>query len=157
MKHILIGLICCLFTVACSPQSQSNNSDMEKRTKEEITQAFDALAFAAENLDFDSYFSLFDDKTFTALNSNGTTCDSFNEFQSTYLPQFKTIHKYNSLEFGRVIINVIDSENAVLINEYSAEIVLESGDIVSANGAGAQFWSKRTGNWKLVHVSDVSQ
>jgi len=99
----------------------------------------------------------FDQEDFTILNADGTTIDSFEKFKTVYNPQFKAIQKYNTLNFDPVIIHVIDNENSVLVNEYSAELVLKSGDVISASGAGAQFWSKRSGEWKLVHISNASR
>ncbi len=151
------GLICTLIFAACYPTKSSAPLENKEQIKEEITIAFNSLASASKSLDTSQYYSFFDKEEFTLLNADGTTIDSFEEFKAVYDPQFNAIQKYNKLDFDPVIIHVIDDENSVLVNEYSAELVLKSGDLISASGAGAQFWSKRSGEWKLVHVSNASK
>lgn len=127
----------------------------ETRITSEIELVFDELVAAAKSKDHDRYFSFFETNTFTALTTTGSTVPSFEAFRLIYEPQLGAVQSYKSLNFDPVHIRVIDANSAVLVNEYVAEVVLTSGEVVSASGAGAQFWSRRTGAWKLVHISDA--
>ena len=123
--------------------------------KAEVETAFDNLVSATKSGDHDLYFSFFDATSFTALSANGSTLSSFERFKQIYEPQLGAVQAYNSLMFDPVHIQVIDPNTAILTNEYTAEVVLTSGTVVPASGAGAHVWSKSTGAWKLVHVSDA--
>ena len=125
--------------------------------KAEVKTEFDRLVLAAKTLDHDSYLSFFNAEQFTALNADGTTISDFKAFRDWYRPQMQAVREYNRLTFDPVSITILDARNAVLINEYIAEVVLTSGEVVTASGAGAQFWNKDTGDWKLVHVSSSSK
>ena len=123
----------------------------------EISQAFAGLSDAVLKIDLDRYVSYFDKDKYTGLNEDGTVLHSFKAFETTSLPALQYIKSYNDLTFSNVKIDVIDKNTAILVNEYTAEVVLMSGDVVTASGAGTQVWSKRTGEWKLVNVSSSSK
>ena len=127
----------------------------QTRIKLEVEVAFTKLVDATKANDHELYFSFFEADSFTALTANGSTLSSFDAFKLIYEPQLGAIQSYNALSFDPVYIQVIDPNNAILTNEYTAEVVLTSGETVSATGAGAQFWTKSSGEWKLVHVSDA--
>ena len=150
-----IIFILALVMGGCVSDPSEMSSLEEGRIKAEVETAFENLVSASKSGDLDLYFSFFDETSFTALSSNGTTLSSFDRFKKIYEPQFGAVQAYNSLMFDPVHIQVIDPNTAILTNEYTAEVLLISGDVVSAAGAGAQFWSKSTGEWKLVHVSDA--
>jgi len=125
----------------------------ELRIESEVNRAFEELAVAAQSLNIDEYLGFFDREKFTSLNDNGSVFHSFSDFESLYRQQIPALKKYNSLEFKNVKITVLNNSTAILVNEYTAEVVLQSGDAVSAGGAGAQVWSKASGAWLLVNVS----
>ena len=157
MKPKYIILAFALSTTACKSDGALISSSKEAVVKAEIEAVFEDLVSATEERDHELYFSFFDTSTLTTLNSDGSTLRSFDAFKLTYGPQLGAVQNYNSLEFDPVHISVVDAKNAILVNEYSAEVVLTSGETVSATGAGAQFWSKRSGEWKLVHLSDAQK
>jgi len=157
MKPHLFIMMILLLLGACSSGEQRLTTEKEASIHDEIEGVFHELTKAAETLDHERYFSFFDENNFSVLNADGTTSSRFESFKNSYLPQLKHIQEYNYLEFDPVNISVIDIRNAVLVNEYSAEVMLKSGEVVTASGAGVQFWSKRTGEWKLVHVSDATK
>lgn len=144
------------FTMAGCVSGPSQLSELDEVTiKLEVEAAFDRLVDATVSADHDRYFSYFDQGSFSALSANGSTLSSFETFKLIYEPQLGAVQSYNVLKFDPVHIQVLDHNNAVLTNEYTAEVVLTSGEVVAASGAGAQVWSKSTGDWKLVHVSDA--
>lgn len=146
-----------LLLSACGVEDSQLTEDQEILIQNEIEDAFTELRKAAKTLNHERYLSFFDETSFSVLNADGTTLRIFEAFKNSYLPQLKHIKAYNSLKFDPVNINVIDTHNAILVNEYSAEVMLKSGEVIATSGAGIQFWSKRTGEWKLVHVSDVTK
>ena len=105
------------------------------------------------SLDIVAYLGYFDKKKFTALNANGTVTHSFSTFENDIRQQFPTIKRYLSLEFSNVKITIIDQKTAILVNEYKADLVLQSGQEVSAYGAGTQVWALSDQDWKLVSIS----
>ena len=129
----------------------------EQTARESVTKSFEGLAEAAKSLNSASYFEYFDKKDFTFLNDDGTVIHSFAEFEKFYRQGITSIEKYHSLEFSKVKITVLDSQTAILVNEFKAKILLKSGDQISMAGAGTQVWSKREGDWKLVNVSSSSK
>jgi hypothetical protein len=155
MKIKPISFMLALVLGACVSVHSKTSAPDEARIKAEVETAFENLVSATKSGDHDLYFSFFEDASFTALSSNGTTLSTFDRFKQIYEPQLEAVQAYKTLIFDPVHIQVIDPNNAILTNEYKAELVLTSGDVVSASGAGAQFWSKSTGEWKLVHVSDA--
>ena len=149
MASLLLG--------ACNVGNNQITEGQKTSIRFEIEGSFNDLTEAAKTLDYERYFSFFDEGDFSVLNADGTTLSTFKAFKSAYLPQLKLIKGYKYLEFDPVNITVIDFHNAILVNEYSAEVILSSGEVVTASGAGVQFWSNRTGEWKLVHVSDATK
>lgn len=119
----------------------------------EVTSAFEALVASARSLDFDRYFSLFDKPRFTALNANGTVVHDFDEFEAVFREQIQVVDRYKSLSFENVRLTLLTADVCILINEYSAELVLKSDDVISVAGAGTQVWCKASGAWLLSHIS----
>jgi ketosteroid isomerase-like protein len=154
MRILFTLVIASLITVsACSPTESTLTYQQKKELSEEVNLAFEGLADAVKTLNHTQYFSYFDKDNYTALNPDGTVLHSFDAFKKMYLPQTVYIQDYQNLTFNNVKIDIIDPNTAVLVNEYTAEIALKSGDTIKASGAGTQVWSKRTGAWKLVNVS----
>ena len=158
MKTLSFAIALLFMLSACvSPPSTATRADPEGAVRAEVQAAFDGLVAATKAVDTAAYFSFFDQSLFTALNADGSTLPSFEAFERLYGPQIGAIERYNSLVFDPVIINVIDANTAVLVNEFEADIVLPSGEAITARGSGVQVWSKRTGTWKLVHVSSAAK
>jgi len=124
---------------------------------ESVERAFAGLAEAAKSLDVDKYVEFFDKEKFTALNEDGTVTHTFEEFIETYLGQISSVKEYQSLEFLNVKITVVNANTAILVNEFKAKVVLKSGDVIAAGGAGTQVWAESDGNWRLVSVSSSSK
>ncbi len=118
-----------------------------------VNQSFSRLAAAAQALDADAYFEHFDKQRFTALNADGTVAHSFEVFEKATRQQFAALESYRLLEFSKVKISVINRSAVILVNEYQADVVLKSGEMVSAGGGGTQVWAYTDGMWKLVSVS----
>lgn len=118
-----------------------------------VNQSFDGLVEAAKAFDFDRYLEYFDKERFTALNEDGTVVHSVEAFENLYREQFAIPEKYQSLDFSNIKITVINHTTAILVNEFKAEVLLTSGDVVFASGGGTQVWSLMKGVWKLVNVS----
>lgn len=126
---------------------------MEEKIQKEINIAFQELIKSAKTLDVNTYMKHFDETKFRGINSDGTIIASFDEFKKIYTNGVKHIKAYNSLEFSKVEISVINSTTAILVNEYSMTVLLTSGDEFSGGAAGTQMWSKEKGSWKLISVS----
>ncbi len=152
-----IALVSLIVLSACSPKEQPLINQNKQEHSVEVGLAFEGLAEAVKALNHEKYFSYFDEDTFSALNEDGTVLHSFAAFKGMYLPQVQYIQRYQSLTFDKVKIDIIDPNTAILMNEYTAEVVLKSGETVNASGAGTQVWSKRTGTWKLVNVSSSAK
>lgn len=157
MKYFSFTLIAILLLNACGDGNPRLTEDRDVLVQSEVEAVFKELTQAAKSLDHERYLSFFDENDFSVLNADGTTLSTFETFKDSYLPQLEYIESYNYLTFDPVNINVIDTRNAILVNEYTAEVTLKSGVVMAASGAGVQFWSKRTGEWKLVHVSDAAK
>ncbi len=153
----LLTLACTIFLSACSQQVVSLSKAEELEIHETVNQSFLGLVAAVKSLNAHSYYNYFDADKFTSLNEDGTVTHSFKEFKDAYDRQLPLIKKYKSLEFSNVKITVIDKNTAILVNEYDAEIVLQSGDSVFASGAGTQVWSHAATQWKLVSVSSSTK
>jgi len=152
MLKILL-LISFFVTTGCVQNTMYLDKSSELQVESEVKQVFEELAVAARSLNIDDYLGFFDKKKFTSLNDNGSVFHSFSDFENLYRQQIPALEKYNSLEFTNVKITVLNNSTAILVNEYRAEVVLKSGDTVSAGGAGTQVWSKGSGVWLLVSVS----
>ncbi|UTW54566.1 nuclear transport factor 2 family protein [Kordiimonas sp. SCSIO 12610] len=151
MRLFFISSACIL--AALPAQAQNCQEVPDQTIKATINKSFTDLAGAVKSLDSDKYFSFFDKDRYTALNSDGTVTHSFDVFQNSFNQQFQYIKAYNELNFQNVKITVLDCKTAVLVNEYSAKITLQSNQSITAEGAGTQIWSKAKGDWKLVHVA----
>jgi len=143
-----------LFTITgCAHKNMGLERDTERQVESEVSQAFKDLAVAAKSLNVDDYLAFFDKKQFTSLNDDGSVFHSFRDFEDLYRQQIPALEKYKSLNFANVKITVLNHSTAILVNEFTAEVVLKSGDTVSAGGAGTQVWSKTSGAWLLANVS----
>ena len=118
-----------------------------------VNQAFDELATVAKSLNTDAYLNCLDKDNFTALNPDGSVTHSFEDFATTYRQQIAFCRQYNSLVFDNVKITPINATTAILVNQFTAEVVLESGDVVISKGAGTQVWTLSNDLWKLVSIS----
>ena len=149
-----IGLVVLLFlTTGCVQKDMNLANQTEIEIESEVNQAFKGLIEAAKSLNVDLYLSFLDKQKFTSLNEDGSVFHNFSDFENMFRQQIPFLEKYESLLFENVKITVINRSTAVLVNEYIAEVVLKSGDTVSASGAGTQVWSKESGSWKLVNIS----
>lgn len=142
---------------ACVSEQASTPSWQQTDVKSEIEIAFRELVGAAQSNDSERYFSFFEPNAFTAMSSDGSILPTFEAFRLIYEPQLAAVQKYISLDFEAVEIRLIDKQTAILLNEYNAELILVSGERVSASGAGVQVWVKRSDQWKLAHVSDMAK
>ena len=149
------AVLCLASLFAGCSSLQTAVSRQQEELKSEVEAVFNDLVDAAKAGDIERYFSFFNVETFTALTADGSAIGTFDEFRERVCPQLESVERYNSLKFDPVTISVLDASHAVLVNEYSAEVVLKSGVVVAASGAGTQVWSKRGGTWRLVHVSDA--
>jgi hypothetical protein len=99
----------------------------------------------------------FNKDKFTALNDDGTIIIDLITFAKVIEKSFTGFKEYKSLDFPLVKINVIDQNNAILVNEYKATVILNDGQLYSVAGAGTQVWNLSNHQWKLVHVSSSSR
>ena len=157
MTKFFALFFCCIVLSACGQQDARLSKAEELKIHEAINQSFTGLAAAAKSLDAYSYYKYFDADKHTSLNEDGTVTHSFKEFKKTYDVQIPYIKEYKSLEFSNVKITVVDKNTAILVNEYKAEVLMKSGDVITALGAGTQVWSNTTGEWKLVNVSSSTK
>jgi hypothetical protein len=144
-----------LFIVSCT--SRTAKVQDEAAIRDSVNGAFKSLAEAAKSLDSEKYLSHFDRRKFTSLNEDGTVTHSFDEFAKVYVKQTESIAKYKSLEFDDVKITVVNESTAILVNTYIADVLLKSGQSVTASGAGTQVWTKNGDFWKLVSVSSSAR
>ncbi len=125
----------------------------EGMIKAEVNAAFQELIEASNALDFDRYLALFDTTRFSGLHTDGTVMHSIEDLVSTYKPGFAMVDAIEHLAFQNVKITVIDSNTAILVNEYTERSRLKTGTITEGKGGGTQVWSRQTGAWKLVSIS----
>ena len=126
-------------------------------TKADVLKEFEKLVVAARSLDHSTYIEFFDKNKFSSLNENGTVTHDLATFSASVEQGFSAFKSYESLEFDNVKVTVIDTNMAILVNEFIATVILHSGDALSVAGAGTQVWSKHSGSWKLVNVSGSSR
>ena len=129
------------------------SAEFEAQAIREVRQRFEELAVAAKTLDVKLYMRFFDPRRFSGLNADGTTIASLADFEAQYRELTSQIESYVSLEFPKVRLTFVDERTVVLVNEYEATVLLVAGTEVAGSGAGAQVWSKSTGEWLLVSVS----
>ena len=129
----------------------------EEAVESEVHRSFAALVKAARSLEADEYLSFFDRDRFTALNADGTVVHSFDEFEQAIRENFAALEVYESLDFDRVKVTVLDADTAILVNEYRAVVRLASGPSVTAAGGGTQVWHRTGAGWRLVSVSSSAR
>ncbi len=156
MSRLLFSILVSTFLMSSLSKTsiaRDSNEIDQKHIEQEIQAAFSALADAVRTLDTEKYFGFFDHDIYTALNADGSVTHSFDEFSASFIAQTNYVEAYKALDFHNIKITVVDLKTAILVNEYTAEVILQSGEILRAAGAGTQIWSKRTGSWKLIHVA----
>ena len=136
-------------SLSCFSFAESTSPELEK----EVLESFQGLVDAANALDAEAYFQHFDADKFVGLNSDGTNWNSIDELIPVINIGFDSVQEVISLEFPNVKVSIIDNYTAVLVNEFSQSMLLKSGATISVAGGGAQVWSKRSGQWKLVSFS----
>ena len=127
--------------------------DNKQGVEAQVKEAFDSLVQAVLDLDFDCYANHMDREALVVLNTDGSVFPSFDAFAGTYRPGFEAIEEIVSLEFPVVEIRVIDSNTALLANEFRQTVRLSSGDTHDLKGGGLQVWSRRSGTWKLTGIA----
>jgi hypothetical protein len=132
---------------------QAKNNYDEQKIKLQVRNQFDRLVETAKSLDHKNYMKFFDSNKFTSFNEDGTITDDFSAFRLIIEQNFSSFKRYKSLDFYTVKISIIDTNTVVLMNEYTAEVILNDDTIYPAAGAGTQIWSHSSGQWKLVHVT----
>ncbi len=147
-----IALFLASLISACASPDPEQVFD-EKKIIDAVNTSFLDLANAAKSLELDLYFSFFDSKRFTSLNTAGTVTHTFKEFEHETRESSSTIVRYTSLTFSNVKLTVLNPTTVILVNEYEAELVLAGGQEISASGAGTQVWSNNDGAWQLVSIS----
>lgn len=152
-KIVFFGLLLAL--AACNSTGLSTHQKTE--IEQQILNRFDSLAESAKRLDHAAYFAHFDTQHFTALNDNGTVTHKFAQFQQHFSTGIAVVDSYTNLSFDKVKVTVIDDDNAILVNEYAADLNLKNGAKVSVSGAGSQVWHKTQNQWLLVSVSSSTK
>ena len=157
MKTIQAALVSLgmLAVAACTNTSTAENDTSE--IEGEVLARFESLAASAQKTDHNEYLAHFDREHFTALNADGTVTHGFDDFRAAFTTGAQNIARYHSLEFENVKVSVLPPSTAILVNEYSAEIELVSGDVVTVAGAGTQVWHKSNNEWILSHVSSSTK
>jgi len=156
-RYFILIISCTLLLPGCIQKDVHASKAEKAEIRAAVSQSFSGLVESVTSLDANHYYEFFDADKYTSLNEDGTVTHSFEEFQEAYDEQITFIKKYNSLAFSNVKITVIDRNTAILVNEYEAEVLLQSGDMVMASGGGLQVWSNTTGEWKLVSVSSSAK
>ncbi len=155
-KLLILTTLLSMLT-ACSHHKTKLSPNLDAEIKSEIRSVFMGLTEAVKSLNIDRYFQFFDQGKFTSLNADGSVFHSLIDFEKTFREQTQFIERYETLEFEDVKVTVVNRTTAILVNEYHATVLLKTGDIVSASGAGTQVWSKVAGQWKLVHISSSAK
>jgi ketosteroid isomerase-like protein len=151
---LLAALIISSASFSCSTGMNTSLTAEEKKTiASEVRKAFEQLVESSKLLNKDAYLQHFDNEIFTGIYSGGEIFQNIDEFARFYDASINSIKGYISLEFDSVKITVINREVAILINQYTAKVLLDSGEEVEGSGAGSQVWNKQGDTWKLVSVS----
>lgn len=157
ISAIIVFVLCALaLSAGCSGETRLSEEE-EKEVRRAVNESFDGLVAASKSFDFDHYLEFFDEDKFTGLNANGTVTHSLDDFDDAYRESFSIPEAYQSLRFKNVKVTVIDRYTAILVNEFEAQVLLKSGEVIPASGGGAQTWSKASGAWKLVSVSSSAK
>ena len=149
----LLMLILLSILLACSvPESELSPEKKEEVTRE-VLAAFDKLVKAARDLDEEAYLENIDTNSFSGVYSGGVVFENTEEFTTFYRHSISDIRSYIELQFDQVKVTVLRQDIAILVNHYSATVMLKSGEKVSGSGVGTQVWQKAEGVWKLVSIS----
>ena len=143
--------------LGCTPGDTPLTESEQDEARRQVSDSFDRLVAASKSFDFDRYLAFFDKDKFSGLNGNGTVTHSLADFERIYRPQFSVPQSYESLDFNKVKITIINRTTAILVNEFHARVLLKTGEVVPAAGGGTQVWSKSSGVWKLVNVSSSAR
>ncbi|WP_100657017.1 nuclear transport factor 2 family protein [Alteromonas flava] len=135
--------------IAFNTFSKSNETQIEH----EVLAAFDQLVTASKNLDAKHYFKLIDTEKFVGLDSDGTNWNSIEDLKPLITIGFSAIKTISSLEFTNIKVSVIDSQTAILVNEFTQSFTLQNDQSMTISGGGAQVWHKKNGSWKIVSIS----
>ena len=139
-------LLLCLLT-GCAKTSEDD------QVRQEVLASFESLVASSKALDTQTYFKHFDNEKFSGLDASGQNWNSIDDLRALIEPGFNAVTKVDSLQFNNVKVTVVDSRNAVLVNEFEQLLTLKSGDQISLAGGGVQVWHKADGNWLLVSVA----
>ena len=157
MKRIQTVLVSIGILAATACTNTSMADDDASNIEGEVLARFESLAASAQKADHSEYLAHFDREQFTALNADGTVTHGFADFSAAFTAGAQGIARYHSLDFENVKVSVLPPSTAILVNEYSAEIELVSGDVVTVAGAGTQVWHKSDNEWMLSHVSSSTK
>lgn len=158
LARTAIGIVfLALCVVSCGNNKMELSEQSISKIEKEVQQSFDGLVEAAKSLDTERYFEFIDGEKFVGLNADGTNWNSITDLKKLIEPGFNSIEKVESLIFTNVRISVIDSNTAILVNEYEQKVLLKGGMYFDAAGGGTQVWSKNSGKWLLVSISSSSK
>lgn len=157
MRNVIGIAFMVLCLTSCSSKNMKISEYSKSKIEQEIQQSFDGLVEASTALDTARYFEFIDSEKFIGLNADGTNWNSINGLKELIEPGFNAIEKVESLIFTNVRISVIDSNTAILVNEYEQEIQLKDGTHFKSAGGGTQVWSKESGKWLLVSISSSAK
>ena len=152
-------MVACLAVslISCNNKKMEISETSRNQTEQEVQQAFKSLVASAEAIDIKGYFEHFDTEKFVGLNADGTNWNSIEEFSVLIEPWFNAMQRSEYLKFTNVQVSVIDSNTAVLVNEFEQRVLLKDGTYINSAGGGTQVWSKASGKWLLVSVSASSK
>lgn len=132
---------------------QALSEQQHRVITQEVTDAFGQLVNASKQKDSQAYLALIDRDRFVGMSAEGTVWKSADPLETLIVSSFAVPFTLESLAFTVVKISVIDGQTAVLVNEYEQTVRMKEGARHTYSGAGAQVWSKVSGNWKLVSIS----
>lgn len=147
MPKISVGVLILLLSSGIFAQPEKSI------VEQEVMASFNSLVQASKDLNSELYFEHLDENKFVGLNGDGTNWNSINDLIPLITQGFEFIDEVILLEFTNVKISVIDSNTAVLVNEYEQSVRLKDGNEISVAGGGTQVWSKQGGSWKIVSIS----
>ena len=153
MIHKIIILTTAFMLTSGCATVKKNHTLNDAEIIKEVETAFNGLVEASMSLQLEPYLQYFDQEIFTSLNEDGTVYHSLKDFAKNYAIAIPNIAEYESLKFDNVKVSVIHPTVAILVNEFTAVVILNNGSRVTAKGAGTQVWRNRNGDWRLVHVS----
>lgn len=154
IRSAILALLPILLSACGQPAASETSPD---QIESEILARFDSLRKSAQSLDHPAYLAHFDRENFSLLRADGTIEEAFGPFEEEYTSAMAGVSTYRSLEFGKVVVRILDEDTATLANEYSAELILADGSVVEAAGGGLQVWQKRDGTWRLASVASSNR